>query len=97
VRRLDELNRRRSRAMVADQIWEDGMWATNGTLTDVSVGLALLVAARGRLNAGEVTLFASYLFSLVWLPQRLGGLVVGRRRYDIPKTIVDHSNNEKYC
>ncbi|MFN0025741.1 MAG: ATP-binding cassette domain-containing protein [Acidimicrobiales bacterium] len=83
VRRLDQLNRRRSKTMVADQIWEDGIWATNATLTDVCVGAALVVAARGRLDAGEVTLFASYLFSLVWLPQRLGGLIVGRRRYEV--------------
>ena len=83
VKRLDELNQRRASTMVADQIWEDGIWATNGSLTDVSVGLSLLVAARGQLDAGEVTLFASYLFSLVWLPQRLGGLIVGRRRYDV--------------
>ncbi|MEZ5264225.1 MAG: ABC transporter ATP-binding protein [Acidimicrobiales bacterium] len=83
VGRLDRLNARRSAAMVADQTWEDSMWSANGTLTDVSVGLSLLVAARGRLDAGEVTLFASYLFSLVWLPQRLGGLVVGRRRYEV--------------
>ncbi len=83
VARLDQLNRRRSKTMVADQIWEDGIWATNATLTDVCVGAALVVAARGRLDAGEVTLFASYLFSLVWLPQRLGGLIVGRRRYEV--------------
>jgi ATP-binding cassette, subfamily B, bacterial len=83
VNRLDGLNARRSRAMVADQLWEDSVWSVNGTLTDVSVGMALIVAARGPLDAGEVTLFASYLFSLVWLPQRLGGLIVGRRRYDV--------------
>lgn len=83
VRRLDTLNARRSATMVADQTWEDSIWSANATLTDVSVGLSLVVAARGRLDAGEVTLFAGYLFSLVWLPQRLGGLVVGRRRYDV--------------
>ncbi len=83
VARLDQLNAERSSAMVADQLWEDGMWSVNGTLTDVSVGLSLMIAARGRLDAGQVTLFASYLFNLVWLPQRLGGLIVGRRRYDV--------------
>ncbi len=83
VERLDHLNGRRSAAMVADQTWEDSIWSANGTLTDVSVGLSLVVAARGRLDAGDVSLFASYLFSLVWLPQRLGGLIVGRRRYDV--------------
>jgi len=81
--RLGQLNARRSKAMVGDQLWEDAMWSVNGTLTDISVGLALVVAARGRLDAAEVTLFAGLLFSLVWLPQRLGGLVVGRRRYDV--------------
>jgi len=81
--RLDTLNDGRSRAMVADQVWEDCVWSVNGTLTDVSVGLALVVAARGPLDAGEISLFAGYLFSMVWLPQRLGGLVVGRRRYDV--------------
>ena len=83
VQRLDELNADRSSAMVADQVWEDSIWSVNGTLTDVSVGVSLMVAARGNLAAGEVTLFASYLFNLVWLPQRLGGLIVGRRRYDV--------------
>lgn len=83
VGRLDQLNARRSTTMVADQTWEDSIWSANGTLTDVSVGLSLVVAARGSLDAGEVTLFASYLFSLVWLPQRLGGLIVGRRRYEV--------------
>ena len=83
VGRLDTLNDGRSRAMVADQLWEDCVWSVNGTLTDVSVGLSLVVAARGPLDAGEISLFAGYLFSMVWLPQRLGGLVVGRRRYDV--------------
>lgn len=89
VDRLDTLNRRRATTMVADQVWNDGLYAVNNCLTDTCVGLALVVAARSRLSAGEVSLFATYLFNLVWLPQRLGGVVVGRRRYDVSAGRLD--------
>ena len=89
LRRLDQLNDRRAAAMVRDQVWADSLFAVNGTLTDICVGLALIVAARGRLSAGEVALFTSYLFSLVWLPQRIGDLIVGRRRFAVSAGRLD--------
>ncbi len=89
LRRLDARNKRRSAAMVRDQIVTDAQWSGNATMIDVFVGLALLVAARRGLTAGEVTLFASYLFNLVWLPQRIGSLIVGRRRYEVSAGRLD--------
>jgi ATP-binding cassette, subfamily B, bacterial len=89
LRRLDELNGRRGGAMAREQVWTDALFTVNGTLTDVCVGLALLVAARGTLDAGDVALFASYMFNLVWLPQRIGGVIVGRRRSDVSARRLD--------
>jgi ATP-binding cassette, subfamily B, bacterial len=89
LHRLDRLNARRSRAMAREQVWTDALFTVNGTLTDVCVGLALLVAARGTLDAGDVALFASYLFNLVWLPQRIGGVIVGRRRSAVSARRLD--------
>jgi ATP-binding cassette subfamily B protein len=81
--RLDRLNAVRARAAVADGVWNDLSWNLNGMLADVFVGLALLVAARGELRAGDVTLFFSYLAGMTWLPMRLGGLLAAHRRYDV--------------
>lgn len=81
--RLDHLNAARARAAVTDSLWNDLSWNLNSMLADVFVGLALLVAARGRLTTGEVTLFFAYLGGMTWLPMRLGGLVASRRRYDV--------------
>ncbi len=89
LRRLDQLNRRRADAMVRDQVWSDAQFSVNFSLTDVSVGLALVVASRNRLEPGEISLFASYLFHLVWLPHRLGGVIVGRRRFDVSAGRLD--------
>lgn len=81
--RLDRLNVRRSRTAVTDGVWNELIWTINGTLADVFVGVAVVVAARGPLTAGEVTLFVTYLVGMTWLPMRLGGLVAGRRHYDV--------------
>jgi ATP-binding cassette subfamily B protein len=81
--RLDRLNAERARAAVADGLWSDLSWNLNSMLADVFVGLALVVAARGRLTTGDVTLFFAYLTGMTWLPMRLGGLVATRRRYDV--------------
>jgi ATP-binding cassette subfamily B protein len=89
LRRLAELNRRRARASVTDAVVGDAQFSANFSLTDVCIGLALIAAARTRLAAGEVTLFASYLVALVWLPFRLGGIVVGRRRFDVSAGRLD--------
>ena len=81
--RLDRLNAVRARAAVADGVWNDLSWNLNSMLADVFVGLALVVAARGELRAGDVTLFFSYLAGMTWLPMRLGGLLAAHRRYDV--------------
>ena len=81
--RLKELNDRRAHAMVRDSVGNELVWTLNGSVADVFVGVALVVAARRGLSPGEVTLFASYLVNMVWLPMRIGGIIVGRRRYDV--------------
>lgn len=89
VGRIDSLNSKRSRAMVFDQTWADALWTVNATSVDVCIGLALVVAARGVLSAGDVALFAAYAVNLIWLPQKLGGLVVGRRRFEVAAARLD--------
>lgn len=81
--RLSELNASRGRTAVADSVWNETIWTLNSTLADVFVGVAIVVAARGPLSSGEVTLFLSYLMGMTWLPMRLGNLVTGRRRYEV--------------
>lgn len=81
--RLTELNARRGKTAVADSVWNETIWTLNSTLADVFVGVAIVVAARGPLTSGEVTLFLSYLMGMTWLPMRLGNLVTGRRRYEV--------------
>lgn len=83
LKRLDRLNGTRSKAAVGDGVWNEVIWTVNGTMADVFVGVGVVVAARGRLSAGEVTQFFAYLAGLTWLPMRIGGLIAGRRRYDV--------------
>ena len=89
MRRLDSLNATRAHAAVRDQAWNELVWTVNTAAADVFVGIALVVAARRNLDAGEITLFASYLLGMVWLPMRLGGIVVGRRRYQVSAARLD--------
>ena len=89
LRRLDELNAHRAKAAVGDHVWNEVLWTVNTTIADVFVGLALVVAARGRLTAGEITQFSSYLLGLVWIPMRIGGLIAGRRRYEVSADRLD--------
>lgn len=89
LRRLDELNDKRAKSAVLDQTWHEVVWTVNGAVADAFVGLALVVAARRGLSAGEITLFASYLSGMVWLPMRLGGIIVGRRRYQVSAARLD--------
>lgn len=89
VRRLTELNARRGRAMVNDQVWADVLWTMNEALSTIAVGVALLVAARRPLTAGEITLFVTYLITLIYLPQRFGQIVVGRRRSAVSESRLD--------
>jgi ATP-binding cassette, subfamily B, bacterial len=89
LKRIDTLNRRRSKAMVADQTWSDALWLVNGASVDICVGLSLLVAARRDLQINEISLFVAYVVQLVWLPQKLGGLVVGRRRFEVSAERLD--------
>ena len=64
-------------------MWNEVIWTVNGTMADVFVGVAVVVAARGVLTAGEVTQFFAYLAGMTWLPMRIGGLIAGRRRYQV--------------
>ena len=83
LKRLDRLNATRSKAAVGDGVWNEVIWTVNGTMADVFVGVAVVVAARGVLTAGEVTQFFAYLAGMTWLPMRIGGLIAGRRRYQV--------------
>jgi ATP-binding cassette, subfamily B, bacterial len=89
LRRLDELNAQRAKTAVLDQTWGEVVWTLNSALADAFVGVALVVAARRGLTVGQITLFASYLTGLVWLPMRLGGVVIGRRRYQVSAGRLD--------
>lgn len=83
MERLTSLNASRGRTAVADSVWNEVIWTLNSTLADVFVGVAIVVAARGPLTSGEITLFLSYLVGMTWLPMRLGNLITGRRRYEV--------------
>jgi ATP-binding cassette subfamily B protein len=87
--RLGHLNAVRGRSAVADGVWNEILWTLNGTLADVFVGVAIVVAARGPLTSGEITLFFAYLIGMTWLPMRLGNLVAGRRRYEVSAQRLD--------
>jgi ATP-binding cassette, subfamily B, bacterial len=89
LRRLGVLNERRGKAAVGDGVWNEVLWTVNTTMADVFVGLALVVAASRGLTAGEVAQFAAYLGGLVWLPMRIGGLIAGRRRYEVSVERLD--------
>ena len=83
LRRLDRLNATRAKAAVGETVWNDVMWSINTTASDVFLGIALAVAARGALTAGEIAQFAAYLAGLIWLPMRLGMVFTGRRRAEV--------------
>jgi len=87
--RLAKLNAQRGRTAVADGVWNETIWTLNGTLADVFVGVAVVVAARGPLSSGDVSLFFAYLVGMTWLPMRLGGLVSGRRRFEVSAERMD--------
>jgi ATP-binding cassette subfamily B protein len=89
LRRFDELTATRAHAAVRDSVTNELVWTINNAAADVFVGLALVVAARRHPTAGQVTLFASYLVGLVWLPMRIGSIVVGRRRYAVSAGRLD--------
>jgi ATP-binding cassette, subfamily B, bacterial len=87
LRRLDQLSDHRAKANVKDQVITESMFTVADTVADLCLGLSLVVAAlgarAGRLDAGGVALFASYLANLVWLPRRLAMLFVGHRRFEV--------------
>jgi ATP-binding cassette subfamily B protein len=89
LERLARLNAVRGKAAVRDGVWNEIIWTLNGTLADVFIGIALVVAARGPLTSGEITLFFAYLVGMTWLPMRLGGLVTGRRRFEVSAQRMD--------
>ena len=89
LRRIDALNARRSTTMVRDQTANEGLWALNGSVGDICIGCALVVAARRLDHAGDIALFAAYAMNLIWLPQKIGGALVGRRRFDVAVARID--------
>ena len=89
LRRLDTLNDKRADTAVLDQTWNEVLWSANTAMADLFVGLALVVAARRGLDTGQITLFATLLAGMVWLPMRISGLVVGRRRYQVSAGRMD--------
>ncbi|MDH4076148.1 MAG: ABC transporter ATP-binding protein/permease [Acidimicrobiia bacterium] len=89
LRRLDTLNERRAGTAVLDQTWNEVLWTANTAMADLFVGLALVVAARGGLDTGEIALFATLLTGMVWVPMRISALVVGRRRYQVSAGRMD--------
>lgn len=89
LRRLDELTATRAHAAVRDGTWNEVVWTINSAAADAFVGVALLVASRHRLSAGDITLFASYLAGMGWLPMRIGSIIVGRRRYQVSAARLD--------
>jgi ATP-binding cassette, subfamily B, bacterial len=89
LKRFDELSGTRASLAVRDDTWNEVVWTLNTSAADLCVGIALLVAARGALDTGEITLFASYLVGMVWLPQRIGNILVGRRRYAVSAGRLD--------
>ncbi len=89
LRRLDELTATRAHAAVRDGTWNEVVWTINTAAADAFVGVALLVASRHRLSAGDIALFASYLAGMGWLPMRIGGIIVGRRRYQVSAARLD--------
>jgi ATP-binding cassette, subfamily B, bacterial len=89
LRRLDQLTATRAHAAVRDGTWNEVVWTINSAAADAFVGVALLVASRHRLSAGDITLFASYLAGMGWLPMRIGSIIVGRRRYQVSAARLD--------
>jgi ATP-binding cassette, subfamily B, bacterial len=89
LRRLDQLTATRAHAAVRDGTWNEVVWTINSAAADAFVGVALLVASRHRLSSGDITLFASYLAGMGWLPMRIGSIIVGRRRYQVSAARLD--------
>jgi ATP-binding cassette, subfamily B, bacterial len=85
--RFSALSQRRAAANVTDQVLADSLFTIGDTVADVCVGLALIVAATrarsGALSAGDFALFASYFTTLVWLPRRIVGVVIGHKRFEV--------------
>lgn len=74
----------RRRTAVRDRVLDQIMWSTGSSMTDLGLGLVLLVAVtrvgEGALGLGELALFATYLTWLGFLPRMIGMTLV-RRRY----------------
>ena len=87
LRRFEQLGRTRAGASVSDLVLSESLFTISETFTRICLGLALIVAAAGtksgRLTAGDIALFASYFSTLVWLPRRVAGIVIGHRRYQV--------------
>lgn len=81
---LGEVMDVRRRTAVRDRVLDQIMWSTGSAMTDLGLGLVLLVAVTrvsdGELGLGELALFATYLTWLGFLPRMIGMTIV-RRRY----------------
>jgi ATP-binding cassette subfamily B protein len=82
--RLGELNERRRRAGLRDQLVTQMMDTFNRVTVDLSIGLVLLLAVpamhRGEFSVGDLALFASYAGALVAMPRYTGKLLAGHRQ-----------------
>lgn len=87
MRRLRTLNATRKQAAIRDQLLSDGMDAFNGSTTDLTIGLVLLLVApamrTGAFTVGDLVLFASYVTSLAALPRWTGRLLTRHRQAQV--------------
>ncbi|MGH8934026.1 MAG: ATP-binding cassette domain-containing protein [Egibacteraceae bacterium] len=90
VRRLRALNAERQRTALRDHVLSDGLEAFNGSLTDVAIGLALLIAApamrQGSFSLGDLVLFATYAQTLSAFPRWAGRLMIRQRQAQVAVT-----------
>jgi ATP-binding cassette, subfamily B, bacterial len=84
LRHLADLNERRRRAGLKDQLVSQVLNSFNRATTDLSVGVVLLLAApvmsRGGFTVGDLALFVSYIGSLVWVPYYAGQVLARHRQ-----------------
>jgi ATP-binding cassette subfamily B protein len=82
--RLADVNERRRRTGLRDQLVTKLLGGFNRATMDLSVGVVLLLAVpamrRGDFTVGDLALFVSYLGNLVWLPYYAGQLIARHRQ-----------------
>jgi ATP-binding cassette, subfamily B, bacterial len=84
LRRLVDLNERRGRAGLHDQLVTQMLDTFNRVTVDLSIGLVLLLAIPamrwGHFTVGDLALFASYAGALVAMPRYAGRLLTSNRQ-----------------